>query len=337
MFFDKTRKQRFRPFSVLAGIGCREYSIPLQKVITDFGADVPFNKINSKLKEHYGIEVPTDSARKITEHHGHEIKAMEKDFIKTTEAKAIIIGEIDGSMVPIVSYDEKPLDIKEKFDKRKHKTTYYREMRLSLAHEKGSATPVFAGVIGSTEEAGQKLYQCVKRVGYDKNTKVHCIGDGAAWIAEQINDQFGANGTYLIDLYHMCEYLSAAAPSCAKGNEKNWINEQKELLKQNQSQTILTNLKLYLESDTIEDKEAPVRACYRYINNRPNYLDYKGAIENGLPVGSGEIESAHRYISQNRLKIAGSWWKEDNCSDMLALRICRVNNGDWDAYWKKVS
>ena len=88
---------------------------------------------------------------------------------------------------------------------------------------------------------------------------------------------------------------------------------------------------------TVEDKEAPVRACYRYINNRPNYLDYKGAIENDLPVGSGEIESAHRYISQNRLKIAGSWWREDNCSDMLALRICRANNGDWDTYWRKAS
>ncbi len=28
---------------------------------------------------------------------------MEKDFIKNNEAKAIIIGEIDGSMVPLVS------------------------------------------------------------------------------------------------------------------------------------------------------------------------------------------------------------------------------------------
>lgn len=108
----------------------------------------------------------------------------------------------------------------------------------------------------------------------------------------------------------MCEYLSAAAHSCGKNKEKSWVNEQKELLKQNQSQTVLTNLKAHLESDTVEDKEAPVRACYRYINNRPNYLDYKGAIENDLPVGSGEIESAHRYISQNRLKIAGSYLGE---------------------------
>ena len=34
--------------------------MPLQKMITDFGADEPFNKINQKLKEHYGIEVPSE-------------------------------------------------------------------------------------------------------------------------------------------------------------------------------------------------------------------------------------------------------------------------------------
>jgi hypothetical protein len=34
----------------------------------------------------------------------------------------------------------------------------------------------------------------------------------------------------------------------------------------------------------------------------------------GLPIGSGEIESAHRYVIQNRLKIAGAWWKMENLS-----------------------
>ena len=52
MFYNKTGKQKFRPFSVFSGINCRGYSMPLQKVVTDFGADEPFNKINQKLKEH---------------------------------------------------------------------------------------------------------------------------------------------------------------------------------------------------------------------------------------------------------------------------------------------
>ena len=36
------------------------------------------------------------------------------------------------------------------------------------------------------------------------------------------------------------------------------------------------------------------------------------ARERKLPIGSGEIESAHRHLVQKRLKLAGAWWKETN-------------------------
>jgi hypothetical protein len=63
-------------------------------------------------------------------------------------------------------------------------------------------------------------------------------------------------------------------------------------------------------------------------------LDYKTAIENKLPIGSGEIETAHRYVIQKRLKTPGAWWLEDNASKMLALRVNRANH-EWDLYWRK--
>src|SRR3990167_7106235 len=73
---------------------------------------------------------------------------------------------------------------------------------------------------------------------------------------------------------------------------------------------------------------------HRHIKNRPHQLDYKTAIENDLPIGSGEIESAHRYVIQKRLKIAGAWWLEKNADKMLSLRVNRENK-QWDGYWKR--
>ncbi|MEL7432163.1 MAG: ISKra4 family transposase, partial [Chlamydiota bacterium] len=81
------------------------------------------------------------------------------------------------------------------------------------------------------------------------------------------------------------------------------------------------------------DADAPVRACYRYLKNRLNYLDYKGAEEKSLPIGSGEIESAHRHVLQNRLKLPGAWWTLENAKNMIHLRTCRANHL-WDEYWK---
>lgn len=305
--------------------------MPLQRVIADFGSDHPFHRINPKLKEHYGIEVVTDSARKITLSHAKCIAETE-ELTCGSAAKATIIGETDGCMVPIVQYEETGAE--EPVDKRKHKALVYCEARLSLAHEKGSVTPVFAGTMGSVQEAGDQLVRCVEQVGFNEQTKVHCVGDGAAWIANQVEKRFGANGSYLIDFYHLCEYLSAAAPTCAVGREESWLGEQKALLKENQAQKVLIGLKPSIELKAVKDVDAPVRSCYRYIENRLHQLDYKTAIENGLPIGSGEIESAHRYVIQNRLKIAGAWWKKEHAGHMLALRVCRANNG-WNNYWIK--
>ena len=91
-----------------------------------------------------------------------------------------------------------------------------------------------------------------------------------------------------------------------------------------------------LEAEAIESDKAPVRACHRYLSNRTDQLDYKGAIEKSLPIGSGEIESAHRYVIQQRLKLSGAWWKATNVQPMLALRVVRAN-GDWERYWDNLS
>ena len=63
-------------------------------------------------------------------------------------------------------------------------------------------------------------------------------------------------------------------------------------------------------------------------------LDYQGALEKGLPIGSGEIESGNKSVIQSRLKIPGAWWKEENAKKMVALRVNRAN-GDWNSYWQQ--
>jgi hypothetical protein len=159
------------------------------------------------------------------------------------------------------------------------------------------------------------------------------VGDGAPWIADQVDYNFGLQGSYLVDFYHVCEYLADAAKSCANLDSKNWLETQKNALKNNEYKQVISNLKPYLEADKVEDHKAPVRACHRYLSNRTNQLDYKTAIENGLPIGSGEIESAHRYVIQERLKLPGAWWKAANVNSMLALRIVRANH-QWNEYWE---
>ena len=338
MLYNNNNGKIFRPFSLLAQITNKKYSVPLERVIVDLGADNPFEHVAQKVKEHYGITLATSAALRITEKHATSAHTYEaerlKDVDKSQAGSDIIITEIDGGMVPTVRTSI-PKEGEIITDKRKHKTLEWREAKICLVHPVGATKPIFAGTFDGPYEAGEQLYYCAKQSGYTSETKVHAVGDGALWIADQVQQQFGTQGEYLIDFYHLCEYLSAAAKVIAANNSAKWMDEQKIRMKNNEKSKVLTELLPNIEPPETLDEDAPVRSCYRYITNRPEQFKYMEAIANELPIGSGEVESSHRYIVQKRLKLAGAWWKVSNAQHMLSLRIMRFN-GRWDAYWTKV-
>ena len=307
----------------------------MQRIITDFGADVPFGRIPKKLKEHYGISVPISSAQNITLYHAATV--LSEDQINTQipnkEGVPQLIVQMDGSMIPIVETQSTTAKT-EKIDRRKTRTVGWREARLCLARVQGSSQPTFGVTLSTVDEAGNQLADSAIRAGVGTQTSVHGVGDGAPWIATQVDRIFGSQATYLIDFYHLCDYLAAASAKCAPNSPQSWIKQQKRRLKLNQISQVLTALKPHLEPENLPNERSPVRACYRYLINRPDQFDYQGAIKNDLPIGSGEIESAHRYVIQERLKLSGCWWKPENAMTMLALRVLRAN-GDWDTYWQK--
>ena len=99
---------------------------------------------------------------------------------------------------------------------------------------------------------------------------------------------------------------------------------------------VLRALVAHCEPPGTSNEQAPVRACHRYLSARRDQLKYREALAEGLPIGSGEIESAHRHVAQKRLKLPGARWLVEHAEHRLALRINRLN-GDWDAYWARLT
>lgn len=143
--------------------------------------------------------------------------------------------------------------------------------------------------------------------------------------------RFGAQGPFLVDFFQLCEYLGEASKVCAVNDPQAWLEEQKDRLKANRPDAVLAALAPFVEAHG----DGPAAACERYLRNRLSQLDYQGAIRRGLPIGSGEIESAHRYVIRKRLKLPGAWWAPNTVKAMLALRLNRANR-EWDAYWQGV-
>lgn len=314
-------------FAAGAAVSHRCCSQPLQRVVTDFGADVAFGQVVAKLREHYGVELATETIRSIVEGHAQrmfEQQTFEEEWPQTV-GEPLLIAEMDGGMVPIVVVDDTQTD------HRRGKRLEWKEAKLTLAHAVGKTTLHYGATLqGGVDEAGRWLLDCAQRAGLGVNTLVHALGDGAHWISDQVEQRFGKQGRFTVDFYHVSDYLAAAAKVCS-ADPQAWLRTQQEHLKHNRLTTVLAALAPHLEPEHLTD--APVRACHRYLENRTDQLDYQGALAQGLPIGSGEIESAHRYIVQQRLKRPGAWWTPDNAEHMLALRLTRAN-GRWQQYWE---
>ena len=113
----------------------------MQRAITDFAADATFALVQLKLREHYGFEIGESTIERITLGHAQAMFESGRASLEFPQAPGMhkqIIAQIDGGMIPIVEPDAKQKD------KRKGKKLSWREAKISLAHAKGSRTPVGA-------------------------------------------------------------------------------------------------------------------------------------------------------------------------------------------------
>jgi hypothetical protein len=290
-------------------------------VLADFGAETSFQAATLRVKEHYGVLIPISALRQQTLRHGRAITALADP--QKAQAAAQLITEMDGSMIPVMEPGHGT-------DGRKGKSLYWREVKLCCARPAGSVQTRYGATLGNATTAGWLWQEVARSAGLQPKTQVHGLGDGARWIMDQFQSLFGEQGAYLVDFFHVSDYLVAAQTQIGCGPAKPWLHRQQERLLNNQLDKVLRSLRPHQESQATE--EAPVRTAYRYLKDRADHLDYQSARENNLPIGSGEIESGHRHVVQQRLKLSGCWWKESNAGAMLNLRVARANDL-WSAYW----
>jgi hypothetical protein len=102
-----------------------------------------------------------------------------------------------------------------------------------------------------------------------------------------------------------------------------WVQAQEALLLADGVGQVIDNL-ASLPKPTIQSEQ--VLAYYRANAYRMLYHTYQSQ---GLCIGSGAIESAHRSVIQRRLKLAGQRWKRAGAQHVLNLRAAHMSQ-QWD-------
>lgn len=167
------------------------------------------------------------------------------------------------------------------------------------------------------------------RRGLEKAEKVVCISDGALWIWMMVFMCFPKR-IEILDCWHALEYLWAVATTLYENEEaaaKTWFACQKQTLLEQGLRPVIRAIREALPIATpLPD---PIKQSLGYFIRNRHRMHYSQYRQQGLPIGSGTVESACKTVVQSRMKQAGMRWSRQGAQAMLSLRALLLSER-WD-------
>jgi hypothetical protein len=141
----------------------------------------------------------------------------------------------------------------------------------------------------------------------------------------------------VVDVMHVLEYLWEAAHAfCGEGTTEAeaWVQQRLLWLTQGRpAGKVATAMRQSARAAGLTgSKLAAVRDTADYLQDYASYMGYGDALQWGLPIATGVIEGACRYLVKDRMDRGGARWTLDGAEAVLRLRALRAS-GDFEDYW----
>jgi hypothetical protein len=180
-------------------------------------------------------------------------------------------------------------------------------------------------VVNGLGEFAPVLEEALEVENIDDVGKVVWVGDGAScnWT---LADQLAPDAVQILDWHHAVEH----AMDCAVllGEESPylpaWQQRAETLLAHGDPEALISEVMdcvpLVPRGRGQREGLEALENLVRYYRTNANRMKYRLYSEDGLPIGSGAVESAHRHVLQTRMKRAGQRWALRNARRMARLR-----------------
>jgi hypothetical protein len=303
------------------GFGISPY---MQELMVFAGHLNCYAKSEEILEKFTSVKVNPSQVYRVTDYVSESLEGEDHKTERTLQPVSqqdVLYVEIDGSMI-LTRKDDEP----------------WKEVKLGrLFRDVDCLNPntdvsylvdsQYIGHFGSSVDFCKKLGGVIDAYG-DLKDRLVFINDGATWIREWIADNYPL-AVSVLDYYHVLEYLyefaEKAFPDDPSQKDK-WCNRQKDLLLASEVETVLDNI------NSVKANEKDKKKITTYFQNNRGRMKYKEYRNIGCGIiGSGAIESAHRTVVQERMKLSGQRWSIKGARNMLRLRMIAKNK-----QWAKV-
>ena len=340
--------QSSKPVKDQMGLTHEGRSEAVERALTDFGIEDSFKLAAKRFEEHHGWPVDKSTARRVTETVGAQTEEYLKGRLEE-ERKAydlpleerpgvdLLVAELDACKVRtgvLVESDQASTDIDETSQDKEHpqkrtRVINFRDVRMGLITDLDGQDKGYVGRVDTYPVVVHQLFSIAVKQGLSSSTQVIAVADGGNGIREELERQF-PHLLFILDQPHLKDHLyeTAEAMGLEADERKKWVKKKLELIGTGRVPDALNQVRDEYAQKPIES----LRRLISYLNKYEDAIDYQLFKAQRLPIGDGEVESAHRYIPQKRLNVPGACWHPDNVNPMLSLRVLRADDW-WDDFW----
>ena len=322
-----------------------------------------------------GVELDPKSVKRIAYQCGEDFLALRTHRITQFRAGTLQAGsqlagkrvsvQIDGGRIKIrgkmqatpkrteiVNEDGLVTEDAQGRSSRQHKRTFqadWREpklMTIFVHDERGKMIDRHETVIDGTllgpDAIAEVCAMHLHRLGAAKARSICFIADGAPWIWDRIDSivhlaKLDEVAKYeILDCSHAVHHISLALAATGASQEGRLplYRELRTLLRNGRWREVVEQL---TELQDSQDPNADLEREINYLRSHgeAGRLSYPHFRSQGLPCGSGAIESSIRRVINLRLKSNAMFWTSHNAESMMQVRS-HVISGQWDKQLKEL-
>jgi len=311
----------------------------VERALSDFGIEESFANAAIRFKEHYHYDIGPSAVARSTKNTAQQ--AMEfidikfsnsEDELEIPELKKMLL-ELDGceirtaELIPSNNTKETTPVYK---NPKKEKLIKWRDVRLGFVRPLCSESKIFAGGLSSYSNVVNQMHGAAVLIGMTPKTEIVGVSDGGIGLSEELKKQFPSM-QFVLDKTHLKDHLydTAEAIGIKKKSRTAWVETRLQKISNGNVDAVLNDLK----EENAKKTHQRLTRLIGYIERFKASVDYNHYKSRNYPIGSGEIESAHKSIPQKRLKLPGASWLSESINPMLSLRILRAN-GWWEEFWE---
>lgn len=303
------------------------------------GQDDNYKVSGINLEKYLRVSADDSQINRLCVYYGNklesEMEEMEGEVVKSSQAfslavksEEIVYGMFDGCMLPTRPQKIEGAEDIGSWKEMKLGRIFREQDHLDLANKPNIIRKsLYVSHFGKHDKFTDKLEPVID-VFEPLGNRLVFINDGATWIENWIQGNY-PKATDILDFFHSSEYLhdfsKVLYPQKGQVLEKEkWIDKQiVRLLNDEVAQIILEIEQMDLKGK--KKLEAQQKIVTYYKNNQHRML-YKTYRDRGLLIGSGPIESAHRFVLQKRMKQSGQKWTKKGGQAVANLRVVYLNN-----------